>query len=66
MICHSRGIQPDIPQLSANQHSGLKPPSYDTFNVCNLMLNIGVRMYRNSLFIHWTDRYMQEQGGAFS
>ena len=27
MFCHTRGIRSDIPQLSANQHSGLKPPS---------------------------------------
>jgi hypothetical protein len=25
--CHTRGIWSDIPQLSASQHSGLKPPS---------------------------------------
>ena len=26
-FCHTHGIRSDIPQLSANQHSGLKPPS---------------------------------------
>ena len=35
MFCHTRGIQSDIPRLSANQHSGLDPTQLiNAFMLC--------------------------------
>ena len=62
MFCHAQGMRSDIPRLSDNQHSGLKPPRLEKhlgnkyeplgthwFNKLHFMFNSYIQLTLNGI-----------------